>query len=138
MNLVLSRPKDKFKDEGVFGQIEDERGNHLFYTLEHSYVENMPKLDEGVYTCKRGMHRLASSEKPFETFQIMNVPGHTGILFHVGNYERDSSGCVLIGLGIGKQKNGKDMLTYSRQAFQKFMDMLSEFDEFTLVVVDCN
>ena len=74
-------------------------------------------------------------EKPFETFEVMGVPKCTGILFHVGNYNHDSEGCILVGENLGVA-NGKLMLTRSRLAFQRFMRELSSVKEFTLVVVE--
>jgi hypothetical protein len=103
-------------------------------TLEHSYViplENtiQIKIPEGIYTCKRGVHRLESMTSGFETFEIENVPGHTNILFHVGNQNKDSAGCVL--LGFNRSNNA---LLFSKSAFDNFMEFLKDVNEFTLEV----
>ena len=135
MDLILTRRE--YRADGIFGEIEDaDGGDFLFLTLEHSY-DLMPKLPAGTYICERGIHRL-SDLKPFETFEVMNVEGHSGILFHVGNYNDDSSGCILLGLGRGfTLKNGK-MLTNSRVAFDKFMRLQGDVDSFKLIVKDSN
>lgn len=119
------------KSTGIFGVLSTETSPVIqFSTLEHSYFDHVsfsPKLQHGTYTCVRGHHQLHSG--PIETFEVTNVPGHTGILFHYGNYNADSDGCILLGM----TREG-DMITDSRKAFSEFMDLLKGVDEFTLVV----
>jgi hypothetical protein len=126
VKLTLNR--HSFLPEGIFGTLELPGGLAL-HTLEHSYGLT-PKLPAGSYVCKRGTHRL-SCGKPFETFEVMGVPGHTGILFHAGNLERDSSGCILLGM-----EDSGDKLLRSRLAVQAFMQALSGQDSFQLQVID--
>jgi hypothetical protein len=130
MNLILQR-KD-FREDGIFGFLLDKNYKYLFTTLEHSY-DLLPKLPSGVYKCKRGMHRLHDLVE-FETFEVLDVPGHTGILVHVGNYNGDSEGCILIGSGFGSTGKGGKMITASKQAFNAFMKLQENCDEFTLTV----
>lgn len=127
--------RSNFNKTGVIGEMEC--GGHVFTTLEHAYDDHghiFTKLTDGEYICKKGIHRL-SDLVPFETFEITEVKGHTGILFHVGNYNHDSSGCVLVGLGYG---NNKTIITSSKQGFAKFMDILKDCEEFDLVVTSSN
>jgi hypothetical protein len=131
MNLQLIRKE--FREDGIFSDLQSEDGKFFCFALEHSYGLK-PKLKNGTYTCKRGPHRLASMEKSFITFEIEDVPGHTDILFHVGNYEKDSEGCVLLGAGMGTTSKGGKMLTSSKVAFAQFMEYLKDVDTFTLTV----
>ena len=133
MNLRLVRRNDAGAD-GVFSELSDLKGNFLFVTLEHSY-NNKPKIPDGTYICKRGMHRLHSMTEDFETFEITGVEGHTNILFHVGNYNADSEGCVLLGKSIGHMLKGGRMICASKQAFEAFMKLQEGCDEFSLVVI---
>lgn len=126
MNLALKRFAKL--DNGIFGFLFDGRGNTLFVTMEHSY-DGQPKLPDGAYLCKRSMHRLHGMTQDFETFEIMGVPGHTGILFHWGNYNADSNGCVL----VGEARVG-NMVTNSRAAFAGLMALQAGCDEFQLTV----
>ncbi len=119
-----------FLAEGIFGQLSDDSGFSC-HTLEHSYPVGESyeaKLPQGDYLCRRGFHQLADG-KSFETFEIAEVPGHTGILFHWGNYNKDSAGCVLLGM-----KRLPTMIMFSRKAFNSFMYHLKGVDEFTLMV----
>jgi len=119
--------------EGIFGSLSTAGGTHLFATLEHAYEQPdgtyAPKLPPGTYACVRGQHQLAHMAQPFTTFEITGVPGHTNILFHVGNYNEDSEGCVLVGA-----VRSDNMITHSKMAFEAFMDLQSGVDQFNLTV----
>lgn len=129
MKLTLTRKE--FRPDGIFSELTNEAGELIAHTLEHSF-DNKPKLNDGIHKCMRGIHKL-HDQKPFETFEILGVPGHTGILFHVGNYNKDSDGCVLLGTGITDSPQG-EMIVNSRVAFTKFMIMLEGINQFTLEV----
>lgn len=117
-------------EDGVFGNLFDEAGP-ICATLEHSYPDGggySAKIPPGSYLCRRGFHQLANGA-PFETFEVTGVTGHTGIVFHWGNYNKDSSGCILLG-----EKRLPTMLLYSKRAFAAFMFRLRGIDEFELTV----
>lgn len=124
---------------GIFSELVDDQGVFMAHGLEHAYgctqgrgVFYAPKLPPGTYTCRRGHHELHSG--PIETFEICGVPGHTGILFHKGNFQEDSEGCVLLGLKT-YPNNPKPGIGESTDAFHAFMESLAGIDEFTLEVV---
>lgn len=130
MKFFLKR--SRYTPEGIFGQLENEHGKIIAVTLEHAYYENdgwVPKLPAGDYVCEKGEHRLASMDHTFTTYEILNVPGHTGILFHVGNYNADSEGCVL----LGSETMGK-IIVRSKAAFVRFMQITAGVDTFDLTV----
>lgn len=122
---------------GVFGILSDNLGNHLFYTLEHAYHSAdgtwYAKIPIGKWVCKRGLHRLDGMKDDFETFEITDVPGRTGLLFHWGNYNCDSEGCILLGSNI--ESNGVEkMIINSKISFRKFMELQNEINEFNLTI----
>jgi hypothetical protein len=124
----------RFCADGIFGELKTEDGQFVCYTLEHSY-DNKPKLADGVYLCVRGPHRLHGMTEDFITFEITGVPNFndvpvTGVLFHWGNYDKDSEGCVLMGAG-----ETPTMITSSRQTWSAFMDSLNGMDKFQLEVI---
>lgn len=130
MTLTLKRALETVN--GIFSDLLLEDGTTFCETLEHAYPiagNFMPKIPNGTYTCVRGWHRLSHMISSFETFEITGVEGHTNILFHVGNFNDDSEGCVLLGAAI---QNGA--LTESRNTFLKFMTLLQGVDTFSLVV----
>ncbi len=126
--MVLTR--HRYSSVGIFGTLVTDRGSE-YATLEHAYPVGdayLPKLGNGTYVCRKGMHCLKKGG-PFQTFEIIGVLNHTGILFHVGNYNSDSEGCVL--LGLTEQSN---MVIHSKAAFERFMKELEGVNEFTLEV----
>jgi hypothetical protein len=137
MDLVLTRID--YGSDGVFGELADVNGRLLAYTAEHAYDGKdgkEAKIPQGTWMCQRGMHRLASMTYEFATFQIMNVPNHTNLLFHWGNYpQRDSDGCILLGASIATISDGSRIITASRAAFAKFMDLQAELLIFHLLVI---
>lgn len=126
MKLLLKR--SDCTASGIFSDLCSENGVKLYSTLEHSY-DCKPKIPNGTYKCVRGKHRLHGMTEDFETFEITGVEGHQGLLFHWGNWNRDSDGCVL----LGHTRSG-DMVTNSRVAFHDFMEGLKGLDSFTLTV----
>ena len=130
--MILKLIRVEHRDDGIFSELMDEKGKIIARTLEHSY-DKKPKLYDGQFTCVRGMHQLRSMRQPFETFEITGVQGHSNILFHAGNWNEDSEGCVLLGEGTAYSPKGQ-MITASRQTFMNFMDMLNGINTFTLIV----
>jgi hypothetical protein len=128
MNLTLKRYR--YDPSGIYGIITGADNKQLFVTLEHSF-DNVPKIPPGVYTCRRGMHRLENMTKDFETFEVTNVPEHTNILLHVGNFNQDSSGCILLGMSARETSIGASGI-----AFDKFMALQEGLNEFELTVIE--
>ena len=126
--------------DGVFGNFTFDGDSSFFMvTLEHAFQQDdgtyAPIIPNGTYTCVRGTHAL-SDGVPFETFEITGVDGHSGLLFHAGNFNRDSEGCVLCGDQQIAQPNEQGMITGSRVKFQAFMDRLIGVSSFMLEVSD--
>lgn len=133
MDLILTRKL--YASAGIFGKLRSVDETFIAQTLEHSF-DLQPKVASGVYTCKRGMHRLHGMQQDFETFEVLDVPPFrgspvSGILFHVGNFNRDSEGCILVGRGLGI-----DMLTGSRAEFEALMELQAGLDSFQLTILD--
>ena len=125
MDLTLTRTDARFS--GIFGTLGP------FQTLEHAYpgpdAHWAPKVPPGVYLCVLGAHRLHGMDHDFQTYEVTGVPNCTGILFHSGNWDRDSEGCILLGM----QRVGDEVIL-SRVAFQQFMQMQAGAPTFTLTV----
>lgn len=138
MDLTMKRTE--LSADGIFGEILDDQNSLLFYSLEHAYDSGLgngtfePKIPPGIYTCSRGRHQLPSMSFPFETFEVTGVPGHINILFHVGNYNNDSSGCILLGSGRSLYSN-PPCITKSKIAFDKFLVLQNNVNEFKLTVL---
>ncbi len=131
MDLFLTRIQ--LGQDGIFSELTDNVGLHVAFCLEHAYPTAdggwFAKIPAGVYKCLRGQHRLAGMTAPFETFEISNIPGHSNILFHAGNFNRDSEGCILLGESISGS-----MILNSKKVFGSFMNMQAGVDSFLLTV----
>lgn len=129
MNWLLKRDSDGYTPDGVFGTLTSEDGAHSFCSLEHSYL-GQAKLAVGTYVCQLRM----SPHLGYMVYQIMGVPDFQGqpvsyIEIHIGNTDKDSEGCVLLGL-----RRDHTMILGSKNAFDQFMTLQAKASEFTLVV----
>lgn len=129
--------------DGTIGILETHHGV-TFYVLEEEDQQNRPNISRipaGTYTCRRDRYHKGG----YETFEVTAVPGRSRILFHRGNTEEDSAGCLLIGNGVGvlnvrDEDTGvmrrKLAVTASASAFERFMENLRGVQSFTLRIYD--
>lgn len=133
MNMILTR--SECSSDGVFGTLTSNDGSFSCVTLEHAFPQDdisyAPKTPPGTYTCVLGTHQLDHGG-PFQCFQITNVPGHQGILIHIGNFNKDSDGCCLVGEEI-QGKAPSRFINNSKQTWDNMMNFLGK-DNFTLIV----
>lgn len=129
--MILLR--DTFSKDGIFGTLRSGGDEEICKTLEHAYPtfgkKFKAKIPVGTFMCVRGVHRLSRGE-PFETFEVIGVDGHSGLLFHPGNFNADSNGCILLGEAV----DGKSLVR-SRVAFMTFMLRLKTAQSFSLDVI---
>lgn len=130
MNFVLTRSQRR--TDGIFSVLTDEQGNRIGVTVTHSFFGE-PVIPNGVYKCVRGIHQLKDGI-PFETFEITGIQGHSGLLFHCGNFGEQSEGCELVGESIQYASADEMMIVYSRKTFQKLMELQKGCDQFELTV----
>lgn len=136
MNLTLTR--NSYTPFGIFGALTDEANNQVCVTLEHSF-DNLPKVAAGTYTCRRH----PPNRLPYETWMLENVPDFQGkpvtyILIHVGNYNKDTDGCILVGRNIlpNPDAPSENMITSSENTFNRIKDLTVGLTSFTLTIKD--
>lgn len=103
-------------------------GQPFAVSVEHTFENGHPIIRSGWYVCKRDFYHKGG----YETFEIP-VLDHTRILFHKGNTEEDSRGCVLVAESfgvIGKQTAVSD----SRLGFGELMALTAGLKEFKMLV----
>lgn len=64
------------------------------------------------------------------TWELIDVPGRTGIRIHVMNYPHDTTGCI----GFGYTLWGKDKIGQSAKAIRHFNTMMHGIDVWCLRV----
>ena len=131
-NIKLWRIVDNV--DGTFGVLIDE-DIPFAVTVERRWLNNKKWdgkegscIPPGVYVCKR-----ITSPKFGNTFQVTAVPGRSEILFHKGNVQDDSHGCIIIGEQF-EPLNGKTAVIASGKGFGEFLQRLSGINEFNLCV----
>lgn len=93
--MVITLKREAYGVNGTFGELIDDTGEHLCYTLERPWENNEPDkscIPSGKYNCIN-----YSSPKFPDVWQILDVPGRSDILIHNGNTEVNTEGCVLVG-----------------------------------------
>lgn len=106
-------------------------GNEICQTLELAWnnnAKNSSCIPDGVYFCER-----INSPKFGNTFEIKNVKDRDDILFHAGNFLKNTHGCVLVGLQSG-EANGEYCIYKSKAAFEVLMKILENEDKICLEI----
>jgi hypothetical protein len=62
---------------------------------------------------------------------LLNVPDFTGVRIHAGNTDRDTEGCILVGMS-----QGKDIIYDSRKAFDNLFSKMQKEKEITIEIVE--
>jgi hypothetical protein len=132
MKITLNRlTKDSITP--TFGVLLTEDKIPFALTLERPWLENRKNLScipIGIYGCTR-----INSPKFGETFMVMNVLNRSEILFHKGNIDDDTHGCILVGEQF-EQINKEAGIIASKHGFEEFMAHLTGINSFSLEIKD--
>lgn len=114
----------------TFGVFLDE-GLPFAVTLEKPWLNNQKEISCipcGDYICKR-----VNSPKFGNTFQVTDVLGRSEILFHAGNFMKDTHGCIILGEQF-EPLNGENAVIASGKAMSEFLQRTNGIDEFRLSI----
>ena len=103
-------------------------------TLEPSLVNPFhsghPRMPAGTYLVKV----TQSPDLGYRCPEVLGVPGRTGIRIHIGNFGKDTLGCVLVGLDATSDHLAVE---HSTVAFKSLMDWIDGLHTgLQLVVID--
>ena len=121
---------------GTHGVLLDD-GVPFALTLEPPDLGNKPFIScipAGLYICK-----YISSPRFGATYQIMDVPERSHILFHKGNFTKDTSGCVLVGEQFEAVGKHESAVVSSGKGFNEFINRMffeGEHRDFALNIID--
>jgi hypothetical protein len=112
--------------EGAFGVLL--AGSILPLSLGRTYPkddadprgEQFVKIPPGRYVCRRTYFHRGG----FDTYEVTGVEGHSRLLFHKGNVEADSEGCILVGQRFDQW--GRPAVLESALAFSVFMRLTAD------------
>lgn len=105
-------------------------GMPICVTLELPWKDNQYKIScipEGVYEVKRDKSPSKNKQVNGDVFRLLGVPNRQDILIHIGNWTKDTEGCILVG-----ETFGDGMILNSVKAMQKLLNIAP--DVFTLEV----
>ena len=106
-------------------------GQVFCFTLEPSdwlNERNISSIPVQQYKCVRTM-----SSRFGETFEIVDVPGRSHVLFHAGKLVQHTKGCVLL-VQYFDRLEGNRVGVNSRKTFKKFMEIMKDTDVFHLTI----
>jgi len=98
INLLLIR--DTFSKESTIGELFL-NGERICDTLENPWVDNQRNVScipEGIYPVRLRLPR-ESGTRDYIHLLVKDVKDRDYILIHIGNTAKDTSGCILVGLG---------------------------------------
>jgi len=111
-------------DESTIGRIlinDEEIGR----TLELPWRNNERKISR----IPKGEYKafIRNDGKRKWRLQLKNVKDRSYIQIHIGNYQRDITGCILVGEDVIKHTNKECMVTNSKKTMDRLFDKMSEF-----------
>ena len=112
VNLLLIR--DEFTDKSTLGKLFL-NGEIFCQTLELPYLDNQRSIScipEGEYKVRLRTAKESSS-RDYLHLLVQDVKGRSYILVHIGNFPRDTKGCILVG-----QSRQQDRVNNSRIAME--------------------
>ena len=150
-NLKVVRMRIKlhrlFENQGTFGSLRvpivhgGDDYKALLCTCENPWKNNKPFIScipPGVYP----IERFESPKFKYWSYKILNVKGRCGNIFHIGNTEEDTDGCVLLGMRFDKIRTKKtndkikNAIIYSNRAFKEFMAYMDGIEKAELEIID--
>lgn len=130
--MILKLKRTQHLPTATLGQLTfDDIKTDAIYTLENPKrkTDKDSRIPAGTYTCKP-----YSGTKYKDVYEVTNVPNRTAILFHWGNTEKDTLGCILLGNKIGKIGSEPAILE-SKKCFERFRSLVGK-NSFTLIIED--
>ena len=132
--MIQTLIRDEQTSEGALGKLYID-GDYFCETLQPDETDSHFHIPAGTYICKR-FH----GAKWNDTFEInregeSGVDGHHYLLFHSGNTEDDTEGCILLGSERGKLKGNRAVLN-SGTTFKNWLARTEDVDQFTLIIED--
>ena len=99
-------------------------------------VKNETAIPTGRYRVTLGVKSPKMSQRPAYDFchgyvpRLINVPAFDGILIHIGNTERDSAGCIIVG-----ENRVKGKVINSTETFKRLCEVLKKATENVYITI---
>jgi hypothetical protein len=117
--------------KGAFGVLFDGLGREFGVFAEGVSPETGKLvIPEGISVAVKGFYHHGG----YPTFEIF-VTGHSDILFHKGNFKRDSKACLIVAEKFGEIA-GEKAVQESEEGFQQFWKLYQGFKEIKLEMIN--
>ena len=99
-------------------------------------VKNETAIPTGRYRVTLGVKSPKMSQRPAYDFcngyvpRLVNVPAFDGILIHIGNTEKDSAGCIIVG-----ENKVKGNVINSTETFRRLYDVLKKTNDLIYITI---
>jgi hypothetical protein len=120
-----------YADDPIFDcyTLEDTvRGDGSVEAVKEQKVQHETAIPYGIYKVR---YTLSKRFKKY-TWELQKVPCFEGIRIHAGNSDKDTSGCIL--LGLKRDPSDKDRIIQSALAVSKFETVLWNYPEWELEI----
>jgi hypothetical protein len=124
-------------DESIIGEFITDgfKSFSLEPSRNHPVHVGHPCVAAGTYAVT-GSH---SEHLGYYTPELQNVPNRTNIRIHIGNYPKDSLGCILLGKLYSATL--PNVVRTSEKAFDSFMQLfnaaIARKEEIKIIISDC-
>lgn len=119
---------------GALLVIMDDGSAHRFVTLELPWRNNIADRSRIVPGTYRWFRRHAHETRHgYDVFQLRNVPGRTDVQIHIGNFPKNTDGCILIGSVVAETH---DYILGSGTAYAAFMALFAGIDDGEITIID--
>ena len=129
------RIKRNYHEKQTEGLLELRDGMKVIFTCKvlelpwKNNKKNVSCIPEGRYNITKEMQVSRG-----EVLRLHDVPGRAGILFHTGNYNIHTKGCILPGMEfIDINNDGLKDVVRSREAIQKLWELLPDLHNYVYI-----
>lgn len=129
MQKVILR-REILSNKAVLGVMEL-NNKEICRTLENPWLNNEPFVS--CIPCGKYIAKKYSSQKYKDVWEVQDVSNRSKILIHIGNTEKDTQGCILVGKNWGFLGDELAVLS-STPTLNKIRNILN--DEFELKIID--
>lgn len=127
MNVRLELKTVAVLPEGCFSVLVWD-GVPFAVSVERTFDDGKPVITNGKFLCKRDFYHKGG----YATYEII-IDDHDRVLFHKGNAETDSSGCIIVAEKFGAL-NAAPAVLESKEGFTEFMFLANGIDSFGMEV----
>jgi hypothetical protein len=127
MNCPLSLKTVAVREDGCYSVL-CWNGRPFAVSVERTFDDLRTVIGNGYFECVRDHYHKGG----YETFEIQ-VKGHDRVLFHKGNLETHSLGCIIVAESFAVM-SGQTAVADSKGGFAEFMELTKDLPSFHMEV----